>query len=204
MSSADRSIPPGPVALIDLGDTLCECTPALRAVLARRRRSGEPNEDESQLAAPHLEARRREVLCAPGFWRGLAPRASGFSLLQLVRECGFLVYVLTKGPDDAPWVWGDKVSWCRAHLPGVGVIVTDDKSRVHGDVLVDDWLPYVESWQRQWPKGLAIVPAQPWNAQVQEGPSLLRDAGENRDQIRAALLRCRGAAGSERAGPARR
>ena len=97
----------------------------MRAVLARMRRSGEPNEDESRLAAPHLEARRREVLCAPGFWRGLAPRASGFSLLQLVRECGFLVYVLTKGPDDAPWVWGDKVSWCRAHLPGVGVIVTD-------------------------------------------------------------------------------
>ena len=40
------------------------------------------------------------------------------------------------------------MAWCRAHLPDVPVTVTDDKARVHGHVLVDDWLPYVERWQR--------------------------------------------------------
>jgi len=49
-------------------------------------------------------------------------------------------------------------------VPDLPVVVCDDKSRVHGHVLVDDWLPYVERWQRQWPEGLAIIPAQPWNA----------------------------------------
>jgi hypothetical protein len=133
-------------------------------------------------------------MSASGFWRELAPRAAGFELLQLLRDAGFRVHVLTKGPYDAPQVWADKVAWCRSHLPDVPVIVTDDKTRVHGHVLVDDWLPYVECWQRQWPAGLAIVPAQPWNLQVALGPLRIRDDGTNRDAVSAALRSCREAA----------
>jgi 5'-nucleotidase len=179
-----------PVALIDLGDTLCDCTSALRASLARLRRPGENESDEliSPLS-PHLEMRRRQVMSAPGFWLGLAPRTAGFELLQLLRNEGFHVHVLTKGPLDAPQVWADKVAWCRAYLPGVPVIVTDDKARVHGHVLVDDWLPYVERWQRAWPTGLAILPAQPWNVQATDGVNRIHDDGSNRDAIVGALRR---------------
>jgi 5'-nucleotidase len=177
-----------PVALVDLGDTLCDCRPALLAGLARLRRPGEGEADESLVPLPlHLEMRRREVMSVPGFWRELARRSSGFELLTLLREAGFRVHVVTKGPHDAPHVWADKVAWCRAHLPDVPVIITDDKARVHGHVLVDDWLPYVERWQRQWPEGLAILPAQPWNVHAALGSRRMRDEGNNRDAIIAAL-----------------
>lgn len=174
----------GPVALIDLGDTLADCTPALRAALARLRQPGEREGDQALTPLPpYLESRRRAVMSAPGFWRELPPRAPGFELLGLLRDAGFRVYVLTKGPYDAPQVWADKVAWCRARLPDVPVIVTDDKARVHGHVLVDDWLPYVERWQRQWPAGLAIIPAQPWNAGVPFGPRCVRYDGNDRDTV---------------------
>jgi 5'-nucleotidase len=184
-----------PVALVDLGDTLCDCTPALRAGLARLRQPGECEGDEALVPLPpYLESRRRQVMSVSGFWRELAPRAPGFELLGLLRDAGFRVHILTKGPYDAPQVWADKVAWCRAHLPDVPVIVTDDKARVHGHVLVDDWLPYVEGWQRQWPAGLAIVPAQPWNVQAALGQRCIRDDGRDRDAVTAALRSCREAA----------
>lgn len=196
MSSADAGAH-APVALVDLGDTLAECTPALRVALARLRKPAEREGDESLVPLPpYLEARRRMVMSAPGFWRGLERRAQGFELLGVLRQAGFRVHVLTKGPSDAPQAWADKVAWCRAHLPDVPVIVTDDKARVHGHVLVDDWLPYVERWQRQWPGGLAIVPAQPWNVQAPSGPCCLRADGRNNDAVIAALRSCLRAAPS--------
>jgi len=189
MSSVEASANVGGlVALVDLGDTLCDCTPAVRAGLARLRQPGEPEGDEALVPLPfHLESRRRQVMSAPGFWRELTPRAPGFELVGLLRNAGFQVYVVTKGPYDAPQAWADKVAWCRSHLPDVPVIVTDDKARVHGHVLVDDWVPYIERWQRQWPEGLAIVPAQPWNVQAALAPHRIRDDGNNRASVIAAL-----------------
>jgi 5'-nucleotidase len=177
-----------PVALVDLGDTLVDCTPAWRAALARIRKQGERDGDYALLPLPpYLEERRQAVMSTPGFWRELRPRAAGVELLGLLRDAGFHVHILTKGPYDAPHVWADKVAWCRAHLPYVPVIVADDKTRIHGDVLVDDWLPYVERWQRQWPTGLAIVPAQPWNIEAASRPRCIRDDGADRGAITAAL-----------------
>ena len=174
----------GLVALVDLGDTLADCTPALRAALAQLRQPGESEEDEALIPLPpYLESRRRTVMSAPGFWRGLQPRPEVFELLGILRNAGFRVHVLTKGPYDAPQAWADKVAWCRAHLPDVPVIVTDDKTRIHGHLLVDDWPPYVERWQRQWPAGFAIVPAQPWNVRLPLGPRCVRYDPKNRDDV---------------------
>ena len=189
MSCADRST--GPHALIDLGDTLAECSPAIRSALARLRQAGEAAGDVELVPLPaYLEQRRREVMSTPGFWRGLAPRPEGFALLRLLQQTGFSVRVLTKGPYAAPQVWADKVAWCREYVPELAVIVTDDKASIHGHVLVDDWLPYVEAWQREWPAGLAIVPAQPWNVHASFGQRRIRDDPTNRAEITAALRGC--------------
>ena len=164
MSSAERG-QAAPIALIDLGDTLADCTPALQARLAQAVDADERTTGAAPAEmAARLDDRRAAILTAPGFWRDLAPRPQGLALLDILRGAGFAVHVVTKGPYAAPHVWADKVAWCRAHVPDLPVVVCDDKSRVHGHVLVDDWLPYVERWQRQWPDGLAIIPAQPWNA----------------------------------------
>ncbi len=116
MFSGDAII--APTALIDLGDTLCECSPALRAGLAQVRQAGECEADETVVPLPeYLEARRRRVMAVPGFWRGLRPRVEGFELLTLLREAGYQVHVLTKGPYEAPHVWGDKVALVPAASP---------------------------------------------------------------------------------------
>ena len=144
---------------MDLGGTLCDCDARLRDGLAQLDGAHDPAGDESpEVAAAHQESRRRLVMAAPGFWRDLPPLAVGFELLELVRELGFSVHVVTKGPHDVPAAWADKVRWCRRHLPGVPVVVTDSKTLVFGHVLIDDWPPYVADWQRQWPEALAVVP----------------------------------------------
>jgi len=172
------------IALIDLGDTLADCAKALRETFAYMRQPDESEGDETLIPLPsHLEARRQAVMTTPGFWRELQPRKEGFELLRILRDMGFRVHILTKGPYAAPHVWADKVAWCHAWLPDVPVIVTEDKSRVHGHLLVDDWLPYVKSWQRQWPTGLAIVPSQPWNVRDPLGSRCILDAPGNRDTI---------------------
>jgi hypothetical protein len=95
--------------------------------------------------------------------------------------------------------WADKVAaWCRTYLPGVLVIVADDKARVHGHVLVDDWPPYVARWQRAWPTRLAILPAQPWNARATLRAGRIRGDGSNRDAIVEALRRIRAIAGCDK------
>ena len=177
-----------PIALMDLGGTLCDCDARLRDGLARLDGAHDPAGDESpEVAAAHQESRRRLVMAAPGFWRDLPPLAVGFELLELVRELGFSVHVVTKGPHDVPAAWADKVRWCRRHLPGVPVVVTDSKTLVFGHVLIDDWPPYVADWQRQWPDALAVMPVQPWNHDLPVGARELRYDGANRVEVRGAL-----------------
>lgn len=167
------------IALVDLGDTLCDCSGPLHARLAALRGPAEDAGAETREPLPaHLDARRRQIMGSPGFWQSLPPRAAGFGLLEILRAERFTVRVLSKGPRDAPQAWADKVAWCRRHLPDTPVIITDDKSLVFGHVLVDDWPPYVEQWQQRWPHGLAIVPAQPWNARLGESLRCIRYDGD--------------------------
>jgi 5'(3')-deoxyribonucleotidase len=177
---------------IDLGDTLADCTGALVERLERLARAGTVDSQAIRLPIPaDLEPICRSMLVESGFWRSLATRPSGFELLELLRNEGFSTWVLTKGSRDSPQVWSDKVAWCRRHVPDVPVIVTDDKARVHGHVLVDDWLPYVGSWQSQWPAGLAIVPAQPWNEDVEESERRIRADEHNMERVLRAVRVCR-------------
>ena len=176
-----------PIALIDLGDTLCDCTSALTSGMARLRASGEDMADWGlKSLPPHLEARRQKVMATPGFWRDLAPLPLGFELMRLLQAEGFGVHIVTKGPYDVPQAWADKVAWCRRHVPKVPVVVTDDKALVYGHVLVEDWLPYLARWQQRW-SGLAIVPAQPWNVHATLDARVIRYDGRNRDEVQAAL-----------------
>lgn len=172
------------IALVDLGDTLAECTQAINSGLAHLGKPSEFKEDGCIITPPfHLESRRHAMLSAPGFWSNLSPREEGFTLIRLLRNANFKIHILTKGPYDAPQVWADKVAWCRLYLPDVPVIITDDKARVHGHLLIDDWIPYVNQWLSEWPEGRAIIPSQPWNQQVCLGPRCVRDDETNRKSL---------------------
>jgi hypothetical protein len=119
-------------------------------------------------------------------------RNAGLQLVDLLIELEFDTFVFTKGPRDNANAWAEKFAWCRLHVPQLKVIVSEDKSVVHGDVLVEDWLPYIVQWRQRWPNGFVIVPAQPWNADIEELPeNSIRYDGINLKEVRTVLASLR-------------
>jgi hypothetical protein len=152
------------IALFDLDGTLADFDGALRRDVAKcLPREWMPEALVYDGDPAWLENLKRLVRRQPGWWRDLQPFMRGWEILEEVRRIGFDVHVLTKGPASNAPAWGEKLEWCRKYLPDVPVTITFDKSGVYGRVLVDDYPPYVEAWLKNRPRGLAIMPAQPWN-----------------------------------------
>ena len=157
-----------PVALVDMDGTLADYAGAMFRDLEKLRSPG-----DGQLAGEeldHLEkdsfwkARMDLIKRQPGWWLNLEPWKPGFEILQMLRRIGYRIHILTRGPKNNHVAWGEKVAWVRNHVPDAhGITVTLDKSLVYGRVLVDDWPPYIEGWLKHRPRGLVIMPDQPWN-----------------------------------------
>lgn len=108
-----------------------------------------------------------------GWWKNLLILPDGFQIVEMLKNLGYVIHVLTKGPKSSPNAFTEKVCWCSKHMPGIPVTLTEDKGMVYGRVLVDDWPPYVESWLKSRPRGLNIMPDRPWN-QGFEHPNMVR------------------------------
>ena len=153
------------VALVDLDNTLADYDGAMQHELAKMRSPHDPplptwsRDDEP----PWLEARRRLVALRPGFWRELPRLAAGFEVYNALVAIGFDIMILSKGPTTKTAAWMEKADWCAVNVPNAEVTITHRKSLTYGRVLVDDWPPYVEPWLETRPRGLVIMPAQPWN-----------------------------------------
>jgi 5'-nucleotidase len=158
-----------PIALIDMDGTLCDFSGAMRRDLEAIRSPDEPplpsdiyNDDALDRA--WLKARRRMIKCQPDWWLNLQPLPLGMNILKLLMHCGFEVHILTKGPRVPNDAWAQKVGWIRNYLPPeVQITITQDKSLVYGKILVDDWPLYIERWLQWRPRGLVLMPDQPWN-----------------------------------------
>jgi len=98
-----------------------------------------------------------------GWWKNLLTLPDGFQIVGMLKKLGFEIHVLTKGPKSSPNAFTEKVCWCKKHLPGVPVMLVENKGLVYGRVLVDDWPPYVEAWLKARPRGLVVMPDRPWN-----------------------------------------
>jgi 5'(3')-deoxyribonucleotidase len=182
------------IALIDLDGTVADYDRAMRAAMDSLRAPSEPSSETPRDGEPaHIEARRKLIQQKPGFWRNLAPLASGFDVVEELRVLGFELHVLTKGPRSSPNAWSEKVEWCGEHLPDASVTVTGDKSLVYGRVLVDDFPPYFTKWLAVRPRGLVVCVAHPWNVEYAVGgaaqhPNVLRYGGpDDRLELRRRL-----------------
>jgi len=178
-----------PRALVDMDETLCDYSGAIAAGLARLRGPREdPKLEDGPNPPAHIAARKRLITAVPGFWRNLAPLRSGFDVLDILISLGFDTYIVTKGPAGLPSAWTEKVEWCREHAPGLPLVVADHKEVVAGDVLVEDWPPYIERWLERCPQGLVVVPATPWNSDWCLASSLsIRYDGTNLNSVRERL-----------------
>jgi len=158
------------IALIDMDGTLCDYDGAMKRDLDSLR---SPNEPETEIrwgttVSPWIRARRLLIRSRPGWWADLEPLPLGMEILEKLKEMDFETHVLTKGPFNSTNAWTEKIQWCKKHLdPATPVTITMDKGLVYGRVLVDDYAPYVMSWLEWRPRGLAIVPAHPWNEGIE-------------------------------------
>lgn len=114
--------------------------------------------------SPETEERIKSLIKKQsGWWRNLPVLGLGLSTVEHLAQIGFKITVLTKGPVRTTSAWTEKVEWCAKYMPYADVTITQDKGLVYGKLLVDDWPPYVERWLKWRPRGVVLMPDQPWN-----------------------------------------
>mgnify|MGYP002785129769 FL=1 len=114
-------------------------------------------------APSYIEKRSDLIKKQPGFWRNLPRIEAGFHVLDILKSLDYSLVVLTKGPTKTTSAWTEKRDWCHEHLPGVPVTITEDKGLVYGNILFDDFPPYIEAWLEYRPRGKVIMLDYPWN-----------------------------------------
>jgi len=105
--------------------------------------------------------------------------------LEVAKEIGYSISILTKAPSRKHAAWSEKVEWCATHLEDYidGVTIAHDKGMVYGALLVDDWPAYVEAWLKHRPRGLVIMPANGHNEGFSH-PNVVRYDGSNLEEVR--------------------
>ena len=181
MDQVDRegeaSMTDGPIALVDMDGTIADYDTGMRVGLEALRSPEETGPvviHGSKADMPeHYRARVKMVRNQAGWWKHLLILPDGFQIVEMLKNIGFEIHVLTKGPKSSPNAFTEKICWCKRHMPGVPVTLTENKGLVYGRVLVDDWPSYVEAWLKFRLRGLVVMPDRPWN-QGFEHPNVVR------------------------------
>lgn len=172
------------IALFDLDGTLADYDGQLLEDLRSIASEYEPP-PSLYSNIPYLEARRHVITSQAGWFLKLRKFKLGWDVLEIAKEIGYSISVLTKGPSTKHIAWSEKVEWCNKHLADYieGVTIAHDKGLVYGAVLVDDWPDYVERWLKHRPRGLVIMPANDHNADFKH-PNAVRYDGSNLDEVK--------------------
>ena len=180
------------IALFDMDGTLADYDGQLFRDLQKIASPDEPPIDgfEIHKGGGYLEARRHMITSQVGWWLKLKKFQLGFDILDLCKNIGYEIVVLTKGPSTKYNAWSEKVEWCNKYLKEYikGVTITNDKGLVYGKVLVDDFPDYIISWLNHRPRGLVIMPAHPFNMFFQH-PNVVRYDGTNIEEVKERLLK---------------
>jgi len=145
------------IALFDMDETLVNFQGPLRERLLEMKGPEEETPENLWAMPDHWYARAQAIKKEPGFWRNLPKLQWGWDVLDIAREIGFDIHVLTKGPTTGSVAWSEKVDWVRENLPEATLHITDDKRIAYGRVFVDDYWPFMELWLKNRPRGLGIV-----------------------------------------------
>lgn len=185
------------VALVDMDGTLADYDQAM--IRAMKEIAG-PNDPEF---IPHtdlpdyIENRRQLISKLPGFWSNLWPHRLGFEILTIVIDIGYHVHIFTKGPNQKPRAWSEKVEWVDRHVSGMfreyngvghdyDMSIVTFKGLTYGRVLVDDYPQYALDWLENRPRGLVIMPQNEKNKDFKH-PNVLLCDGSNMEEVREAL-----------------
>lgn len=176
------------IALFDLDGTLADYNGQLLKDLQSIASEYEPP-PKLHSNIPYLEARRHVITSQVGWFSKLEKLKLGWDVLEIAKEIGYSITILTKGPSTKHIAWAEKVEWCNRHLSEYidGVTITHDKGMVYGALLVDDWPDYITAWLKHRPRGLVIMPASVHNAEFTH-TNVVRYDGSNLDEIREKMF----------------
>lgn len=147
------------IALVDMDGTVCKYHEALERDL-----QAFFGKDRSKVSEMTVAKAGFLIRSQAGWYRELEPIPFGLKIVDHLKKMGFTIMVLTKGNRWARNAWTEKVEWCKKHLPGAKITITEDKGLVYGKVLVDDWPDYAKRWLEHRPRGIVVMPAKKWNA----------------------------------------
>ena len=112
----------------------------------------------------HLWNRCQVIKSVPGWWENLPKLKAGFEIAEVLIQLGYEIQVASRGPTGHPQAWAEKVRWVQKNAPFVTKThITEDKSRLSADLLVDDWYDYCTRWLANNPNKLVIMPAHSYN-----------------------------------------
>lgn len=161
--------------LLDCDGVVADWTKAVAAVV--RKHGGEMDTTKWFKRNDLPEQIRNKVMYeigAAGFNSTFEVIKGSKEAIKLLRKLGHEVHFVTSMWDCPTWTY-DRNVWLRYHkLANAPDGVTYEKNKYisSGDFFVDDKIKNVEEWKAAWPNGVAILWAQPWNADYKG--SLLR------------------------------
>jgi len=180
------------VCMFDMDDTLYDYVGQLRRDLEALQSPHEPPLPENLFRDTPAWLRRRMNLIKsqPGWWLNLPRLQLGWDIYAIARDIGYSVEVLTKGPARNFSAWSEKAErvWKDFGQDVAINIVGATKRRTYARVLVDDYPEYVLDWLAHRPRGLVIMPAQPYNVSITH-PNVIRYDGTNLEQVTEAMVR---------------
>jgi 5'(3')-deoxyribonucleotidase len=158
------------IALVDLDGTLADYDGAMAFHYAKLIGPGELNYEEAcnrygRMSLPdHIWERCQLIKSRPGWWKNLPLLQAGDEIVCVLQQLGYEIHIATRGPTGHPQAWTEKFEWVKSRMPFVKAIhITEDKSVLRGDVLIDDWPSYCDSWAQRNPNGLVVMPAHDYN-----------------------------------------
>lgn len=108
----------------------------------------------------------------PNFWRNIPGLTSGFTLLKFLSKhrnlsIEFVSGIPTKTGID---ILNQKNDWVRRNCSQFSNILhlSNDRSRIYADVLIDDGVDFIKAWKKNHPKGLVIMPRYDHNRELWE------------------------------------
>lgn len=179
------------IGLFDLDGSLADFDKSMLSTLAELKYPGEPDilSVQEGYQIPWVKARMELISRQPNWWFELEPIEMGFRVLELAKEIGFQIHVLTQGPKNKPRAWKEKVEWCQKHLGNdIDIHITRNKGMVYGRFLYDDYPNYMIRWLEYRPRGLGIMPVNSENKSFRH-PQVIRWDGTNLDEVQDRLER---------------
>lgn len=112
----------------------------------------------------YLEGEIVKIFSEPGFFAGLEPIPGGAKALRAILRLGHEVFICTSPFKQNRGCAAEKLAWVEKNIGGdflKRVIITEDKTLVRGDILIDD-KPKVKGLVK--PAWEHILFTQPYNA----------------------------------------